>query len=115
MDAVLCVIRFIQAMGYQAFREVPDAEPSEYCTVTLDGGGMLTERISTPMLTIICHAQDMKRARVIAFDLAANIQQSMTADVREVFQADVNSVYPDPDLDTGAPAYSITLALTITD
>lgn len=114
MDSVLRTLNFIKSLGYQAFREVPDAAPAEFVTVVLDGGGMLTERISQPMLTVECYAPDMKRAREIAFDIAAKCVR-MTREVRQVFSVDVNSVYPDPDPDTHAPAYAITLALTVSD
>ena len=106
------VVDYLNGLGLpaKAYYDVPRDRPVSFIIVLRTGGGHREIVMERPSFAIDCWAKTRRGAE----ELARSVQDAMQAmpeAVDNVFGCTVDSVYRNPDPDTGTPRYSITLQL----
>lgn len=90
---------------------VPPERPESFCVVERTGGVWELGR-GTPRLDIDCWGPSRRAAWELA-DLVREAVEAMPGQVENVFGASIESIYRNPDIDTGTPRYTVSVELTV--
>ena len=112
MGVIETVIAYLaDALGIEAYAEVPNPRPEVFITVERIGGAPDGFGHDFPELAVQCWAKSMYEADVLARQ-AAEAMARMPFSVPAVKRAAVSTVYNFPDFEGKHSRYQITASLT---
>ena len=101
MDATRAAVGALSAAGIEAYGEVPADRPARFASVMRTGGAR-GRVLETARLSVDCWAGTRRESAELADEAADALLRAPDSDPN-VFGALVESVYWNPDPDSGAP------------
>lgn len=111
MDATRAAVGVLSAAGIEAYGEVPADRPTRFASVMRTGGAR-GRVLETARLSVDCWGATRRESAELA-DAAADALLRAPDFEQDVFGASVESVYWNPDPDSGAPRTCVNAELHI--
>lgn len=113
-DPTRHVVMALKAAGIAAFSEVPATRPARFATVMRTGGGRRGRCMKDAAFSIDCWSETRRDAAELC-EAVEDAVLSLPETDEAAFHAAVETVYYNPDPDSGAPRYCANVAVSFCD